>query len=110
MATASAAHLEDEWPAEGAASSQSVQRAPPGGGEEEVAPVAGLRSGDGGSLAGPEDSVPLSPEAVQQWQKQLAVADFGQKLEACFRDVDHRADDAAPVCPIEEDTLLEEDP
>lgn len=117
MATTPAAHLEDDWPAEGAANSEPERRLPPppGGAEEEVTPAARLRSEDGGSLGRHEDSSPpggtgaLDPEGEEPWQQQLAVAGFDRRLAACFSDVDHRRDGGAPVGPIGEDTL-EEDP
>lgn len=114
MATTPAAHLEDDWPAESVANSVSERRLPPlsGEAEEAVTPAAKLRAEDGGSVAGHEDSFcpggtgALAPEEEQQ---QL-VAAFDRKLSACFRNVDCRTGDGAPVGPIGEDSLLEEDP
>lgn len=109
MATTPAAHLEDDWPAEGAANSVSERRVSPLPGRAEE---AALRSEDEGSLVGHEDNFPpggtgdLAPEEEQQ----LLVAGFDRRLAACFRNVEHQTDGGAPVGPIGEDSLLEEDP
>lgn len=114
MATTPAAHLEDDWSAEGAENSVSERRLPPlaGRAEEAVAPATRLRSGDGGSLAGHEDSFPPGGTGalVPEEEQQQLVSGFDRRLEACFRNVDHRTDGGAPVGPIGEDSLLEEDP
>lgn len=115
MATTPAAHLEDEWPVEGAADLVSERKLPPlsGRAEEAVAQATRLRSEDGGSLAGHEDSFPpggTSTLAPEEEQQQQLVAGFDRRLATCFLNVDHRTDGGAPVGPIEEDSLLLEDP
>lgn len=118
MDTTPTVHLENDWSAKGAANSESEQGLPPPPPEraEEEVLAAILRSEDGGSLAGHEDSFlpgetgSLNPAGEQQWLQQLAVAGFDRRLAACFCEVDHRTDGGAPVGRIEEETVLEEDP
>ncbi|XP_075897361.1 fasciculation and elongation protein zeta-2 isoform X3 [Nelusetta ayraudi] len=111
MAAAPALHLDDDWPAEGAADSVSERKLLSPRGRAEEASAARLRPEDGGSVAGHEGSFPpggtgaLAPEEDQE-----LVAGFDRRLAACFRSVDHQTDGGAPVGPIGEDSLLEEDP
>lgn len=111
MAAAPVLHFDDDWPAEGAADSVSERKLLSLRGRAEEAPAARLRPEDGGSLAGhegnfpPEGTCALAPEEEQQ-----LVTGFDRRLATCFRTVDHQKDGDAPVVPIGEDSLLEEDP
>ncbi|XP_070823239.1 fasciculation and elongation protein zeta-2 isoform X1 [Chaetodon trifascialis] len=107
------AHLDDDWPILGDLSMVADQRLLPlkgraaAAGEAAAAPQ--LLPDDGDDIPEMHDSNFSPGETGAIKSTEDLVNDFDEKLSACFRNFNARADSVASVSVIAEDSLLEKD-